>query len=209
MKRLAVIILLIVGVPILLSFIYSTSSITQIVSIVQENKTTFLISLLVGKSVAVIYPPLPGGLLTLGSIPLVGWKWAYTIDIIGSSFGATIAYFLGRKYGVRLLNWLMGEKMTKKITDVNVKQKSQFEAAFMLRTASGGVLSDGLAWGGSLIGLDYLPFILGYIVSHLLTTLPIFYLLSLSIELRSWVIVVPAALVAWFLIYKLKGRYFE
>ena len=187
----------------------NTHSFAQLVQIVQSNKLLFLVSLFFGKSASIVYPPLPGAILTLGSIPLVGWKWAYFIDIIGSITGATIAYFLGKKYGVTLLNWALGITITQKITSIKLKKRNQIESAFILRIAAGGLLSDGLAWGASLIKLNYLPFIIGYILSHLLTTLPLFYLLSLSISVESWIIVLPVAIVAIIILYKLKGRYFE
>jgi uncharacterized membrane protein YdjX (TVP38/TMEM64 family) len=209
MKKLLLAGLLFLGVPSLLIILVSQSQATQFLDLLRANETTFLVSLLVGKSISIVYPPLPGAVLTMGSIPIVGWQRAYLVDIFGSSFGATAAYFLGRKYGVKLLRWAVGEKIANKVLGVKIKKRNQVETTFMLRLASGGILSDGLAWGASLIGLRYPAFIIGYLMSHLLTTLPIFYFLSVSIELKSWIVAIPAAVIAWFLIYKLKGRYFE
>jgi hypothetical protein len=71
------------------------------------------------------------------------------------------------------------------------------------------MLSDGLAWGGSLLGFRFIPFFFGYIVSHLITTLPVFFILSLSSQVKSWIIFIPLVIIAWLLIIKFKGRYFE
>lgn len=186
-----------------------SSSFQSMIIWLQQYQALFLVSLLFLKAISIIYPPLPGNLFTLGSIPIVGWEWAYTIDILGSTSGATISYFLGKKYGEPILRWAIGEKLTAKITSIKIKSNNQIAAAFFLRLASGGMLSDGLSWGASLVKFRYVPFMVGYIISHILTTLPIFYLISLSISIKSWAIILPTILVAWFIIYKFKGKYFE
>ena len=207
--KILVIVAFIFLAPAVVYFTTQSQGVHGLISTIQQYRGAFLVLLLVAKSVSIIYPPLPGAILTLGAIPVVGWQWAYTIDILGSTTGATIAYFLGQKYGEPILRWAISEKFTNKLTSIKVKEEGQFWTAFMLRIASGGMLSDGLAWGASLIKLRYPPFIVGYLSSHLLTTLPVFYLLSLSISVKSWIYLLPAALVAIILIYKFKGKYFE
>ena len=122
---------------------------------------------------------------------------------------ATVSYFLGKKYGYTILKKVVGKFLADKIRAIKLKQRNQIEAALFLRFASGGLLSDGLAWGASLIGFRYVPFITGYIVSHFATTLPIFYLISASISYHSWLIGGVGVIVAWMILYRFKGRYFE
>jgi len=116
---------------------------------------------------------------------------------------------LGKKYGEKLIKWIAGENLLAKIKAVKLKPGNQFEAAFVLRTASGGALSDTLAWGASLIGLRYFPYLLGHLVNHILVTLPIFLLVGFSIKVHSWLLIGPVMLIAWLLVWKFKGRYFE
>ena len=195
--------------PLVLYLANQSPSFQDMILWLQQYQTIFLIALLFLKSISIIYPPLPGNLFTLGSIPIVGWEWAYAVDILGSTSGATISYFLGKKYGEPILRWAIGTRLTSKLTAIKIRAGNQIGAAFFLRLASGGMLSDGLSWGASLIKFQYRSFIIGYILSHLLTTLPVFYLLSLSISVKSWTIIVPTVFIAWFIIYKFKGRYFE
>ncbi|PIP87820.1 hypothetical protein COW80_03830, partial [Candidatus Beckwithbacteria bacterium CG22_combo_CG10-13_8_21_14_all_01_47_9] len=101
------------------------------------------------------------------------------------------------------------EKLLTKIKAVKLKSGNQFEAAFVLRTASGGALSDTLAWGASLIGLRYWPYLLGHLANHVLATLPLFVLVGWSVKLNSWLLIGPVMLIAWLLVWKFKGRYFE
>jgi len=161
------------------------------------------------KAGSIVYPPLPGIILTLATTPVLGWQKAYMVELAGSLLGVTAAYWLGYKYGEKLIVWAAGEKLMKKIKSIKLKSGNQVEAAFVLRTASGGALSDTLAWGASLVGLRYWPYLFGHLANHVLATLPIFLLIGLSIQLRSWLIAVPVVVLAWFIIWKFKGRYFE
>jgi len=57
---------------------------------VQSHIAVYFLALFVLKALSIIYPPLPGVIFTIASIPLIGWKLAYFADILGSSFGATV-----------------------------------------------------------------------------------------------------------------------
>jgi uncharacterized membrane protein YdjX (TVP38/TMEM64 family) len=168
-----------------------------------------LVLVVLAKAASIVYPPLPGIILTLAMIPILGWQKAYIVELIGSLLGVTVAYWLGSKYGEKLIKWIAGETLLKKIKAVKLKSGNQFEAAFVLRTASGGALSDTLAWGASLIGLRYWPYLLGHLANHVIATFPIFLLLGLSIKLHSWLIALPVMVLAWFIIWRFRGRYFE
>lgn len=195
--------------PVLFYLYRDNPSVITLVSTLRANQSAFLLAIFLGKAVSIVYPPIPGNIITLAAIPVVGWAYAYTVDIAGSMLGATISYFLGRKYGTPILRWAVGEKLTNRITAIKTKTKHQTIAAFILRTGTGGILSDGLAWGASLIGFRYRPFITGHVLSHLVTTLPIFYLLGVSLSINSALIIIPTAISAWILIYIFKGKFFE
>jgi uncharacterized membrane protein YdjX (TVP38/TMEM64 family) len=207
--KIVVVILLLVAVPLVFTKVLQLPFFIQLMETVKEYLIPFVCLLLVLKTVSIVYPPLPGGVITMGAIPFIGWELAYAVDIIGSTTGALTAYFLGKRYGKRILQWVLGEGLTNKITSLKVKEKNQIEAAFVLRVASGGMLSDGLAWGASLIGLRAVPFTIGYVSSHVITTLPIFYLVSVSTKFDSWILIAPIVGLAWLAMYKLKGKYFE
>ena len=209
-SKLILIILLILPAVILQILISQNSNIVLgLVNFVRNYLVIYIVILLAIKVVGIVYPPLPGVAFTLTSIALIGWELAYAIDLVGSMLGASLAYFLGAKYGYRLLIKLFGKTLANKIANIKLKSQNQVEAGVVLRFAGGGILSDGLVWGAKLIGFRYKSFLIGYIISHLITTLPVFYLVSASITLNSWVVVVGVAILAWLVIYKFKGRYFE
>lgn len=195
--------------PILYYLFRDNPSLISLVHMLRANQTAFLAAIFLGKAVSIVYPPLPGNIITLAAIPVAGWAWAYAADIAGSALGVTISYFLGQQYGTPILRWAVGDKLTDRITAIKTKSRHQVIAAFILRTGTGGILSDGLAWGASLIGFRFPAFITGHLLSHLVTTLPIFYLLGISLSINSALIVIPTVISSWILIYIFKGKFFE
>jgi uncharacterized membrane protein YdjX (TVP38/TMEM64 family) len=189
--------------------IFRFSKLDHVTKLVKANPVVFVVTLVATKAISIAYPPLPGSLLTAGTISIIGWEAAYAIDLIGSTLGVVLAYFLGRRYGNNILLWVLGEKITDKIKSIKVKDRKQIQTAFIMRIAMGGILSDGLAWGASMVGFRFFPFVMGYILSHLLISAPVFYFISKSIEVSSWAIALPAMLLAWLLIFIFKGKYFE
>ena len=194
---------------ILLQLWAKTESVHQLIEVIHLYLPVFLLVLMLAKAASIVYPPLPGVVMTITAIPLVGWELAYLIDMIGSLVGASASYFMGKNYGVRILQRVLGSALTTRITNVKLKPIHQIVVAIMLRLAAGGLLSDGLAWGASLIGFRFRSFIVGYAISHALTTAPVFYALSASLSLHSWALFLAIALVSWLIIFKFKGRYFE
>ncbi|HYD35742.1 MAG TPA: VTT domain-containing protein [Vitreimonas sp.] len=176
---------------------------------VQSYWPLYILAILSLKIFSIIYAPLPGSAFTLAALPFLGWKTAYALDIVGGTIGVSIVFFLGRKYGYTLIKKIIGEAVADKVRSIKLKDRNQVEASIFLRFALGGMLSDGLAWGASLIGFKYMPFITGYFLSHLVTTLPVFYFLGAAISFNSWIIFASAAVVAWMVVYTFKGRYFE
>lgn len=184
-------------------------SIERLVFIIQSNLVLYFIGLFLLKTASIIYPPLPGVVVTMASVPVIGWQMAYAIDLAGSTLGSTIAYFLGKKYGFPLIETIIGATVKNRVAKIRLKKTSQIEASIMLRFATAGLLSDGLSWGASLIGFSFKPFIIGYIVSHILATLPIFLGIGLAVSFHSWSVLLFVMIVAWIFMYRFKGRYFE
>lgn len=193
----------------IIQFVVQSGSLVGLFTFIHTYLPLYLFALLVIKAVSIVYPPLPGVAFTIASIPLIGWQYAYLIDILGYLIGASISFFLGRKYGYSIIQRVISETIANKIMKIKLKQRNQIEAAIFLTFAAGGMLSDGLAWGASLIGFKYLSFIVGFGIAHVITTLPVFYFVALSISFNSWVLVAVVTIIAWLMIYKFKGRYFE
>src|SRR3989338_10950166 len=88
----------------------------------------YFIVLVFFKTLAIVWPPLPGGLFTLGSVAVIGWKWAFFGQVIGGLLGAGIAFWLGNKYGYGLLSKIFDEQTLEKIRRVKIYNHREFEA---------------------------------------------------------------------------------
>src|SRR3989344_4538365 len=142
----------------------------------QRNKILFIGILLLIKFVGVIWPPIPGGLFTLGAIPIIGWQWAYVIDLIGSETGSVVAYHIGKKYGYSLLNTLFDKKVVNKIKKFKVRKNHEIEAVIILRILLGTTIVELVSYGSGLLGIRLNRFIVGALVSHMIVGIPTFYL---------------------------------
>ena len=207
-KKIALIII-ILSPGILLQVLYFSDYLNFIRFFLEANILFYLPLTLITKIMGVIYPPFPGTLMTFSAVPLIGWETAYFIDILGSFIGASTSFFLGKKYGYKLMLIFLGDRLVDKIKKIRLKKHNQIEASIILRFASIGILSDGIVWGASTWGFRYATFIIGYMIAHLVTTLPLFILLGVSVSFSSWVVTIVIGIIAWGLLYQLKGRYFE
>lgn len=62
----------------------------------------------------VTFIPLPAALTTMAGVAIFGvWK-TFLYSCIGIIIGSMVAFYLGKKYGIKLFIWLMGDKMYKK-----------------------------------------------------------------------------------------------
>jgi uncharacterized membrane protein YdjX (TVP38/TMEM64 family) len=81
----------------------------------EKNFVLYVFILVTLKTIGLIWPPLPGGLLTAGSIPVLGWLPAYLSDLMGSIMGASAAYYIAQKWGYKFINKIFDEVTIEKI----------------------------------------------------------------------------------------------
>lgn len=62
----------------------------------QSNLAVYISVLLLIKIFGIIWPPIPGGIFTLASVPVLGWKLAFAVDYSGSLIGSSIAFFIAK-----------------------------------------------------------------------------------------------------------------
>lgn len=198
----------VISVSVYLWFI-TTPSFALFETWVQGNLVLFYVFLVLTKTLGVVWPPLPGNLFTLASIPFLGWFVAYTADFVGSMIGSSLAYFLGKKYGYTLINKIFSSDMEKKIKSINVKKHREIESVFILRMLGGGTIMEAVCYGAGLLNVQYKNFLIGSVLSHILFGVPMFFLtnqlLSTTNIFLTGIWIIFPILILW----KVKGRYFE
>lgn len=172
----------------------------------QENFVLYFLLLIGIKMIGIVWPPLPGGLLTLGSIPVIGWFPAFLTDAIGALIGASLAYYLGKKYGYNFLRKIFDKSIISRIQRIKINKNRELEAVFFIRLFT-GVITEAISYGSGLLGVKYRNFLLAT-VGAVLTTLPVFYLVNEFFSGKNLIFSAPLAILA-LLFWKLRGRYFE
>ncbi len=160
------------------------------------------------KALAIVWPPLPGGLFTLASVAVVGWKVAFAGQVVGGLLGGSIAYFLGKKYGYWLLEIFFDEVVIDKVKKIKIYNHREFEAIFFLRLFT-TTISEAISYGSGLIGIKFRSFFLATMFAFVFE-MPLFYLASsiLNGGNNFWLSGI-IVLIFGGAFYLLKGRYFE
>lgn len=174
---------------------------------VSKNILLYFLFLILVKILAILWPPLPGSLFTLGSIPAIGWELAYLADLVGSIIGSSGAFFIGKKYGFKLLRKFFDASTIEKIKNTKIKKGKELEAVIVLKLLYSSV-GEMISYGAGLIGISYSKFMIGSLITYQLN-MPIFFLVSKALEGKLLIINVITILLAILLFYKFKGRYFE
>lgn len=174
----------------------------------QQNLILYYAVLLSIKIIGIVWPPIPGGLLTLGSIPVLGWPLAYSADFFGSMIGSTTAYFLARKYGLDFMKKIFDEDTIEKLKRVRIKPRREIESIFLFRIF-GGTIIEVICYGAGLLKVRFRNYLIAITLSHIALGVPAFYLTRNILAGRGILINLSLFGFAVLLFYKLKHRYFE
>lgn len=175
----------------------------------RHNKFKFVLFLFIFKIISVLWPPLTGGLFTMASIPLLGWLNAYMIDLIASTIGGIIAYFLGRKYGYRILGFLFDKKLVKKMCKVKVKSGREIEAVFLYRMFLGTTIIEAIYYGAGFLKIKFAYFLVGAVASHIVVGIPSYFLVKNVFEGKNLLLIILSIMfgIPFFVVFR--RRYFE
>ena len=179
----------------------------EVIGWAQQNFWLYIGILVFIKIIAIVWPPLPGGLFTLASIPVIGWLPAFLAETVGGIAGGSIAYYLGKRYGYSFLRKVLDKEIIEKIQRVKMTGKRELEAIFFLRLFT-GLVAEAVSYGSGVIGVKYRNFFLGTLAAQVVF-IPTFYFFEEIISGKNLLIYAPAALILAAIFWKMKGRYFE
>lgn len=175
----------------------------------RQNFLLFITTLLIIKVVGIVWPPIPGGLLTLGAIPIIGWGNAYIIDFIGSTLGSSAGFLLGQRYGLNLLHRIFDQSTIEKIQRFKIIKSKEIEAVFVMRVLTGSTVSEAVCYGAGFIGVKFQHFLIGSVLAHIVVGIPSYYFAGNILEGKNLLLNALFVLIAIPLLLKLKGRYIE
>lgn len=175
----------------------------------QQNFYLFFILLTLIKVIGIVFPPLPGGLLTLGAIPVIGWGHAYLADLLGLTLGSSIAYVIGKKYGFDLLYKLFDESTIAKVRKIKVIEKREIETVFVLRAFLGSAITEIVCYAAGILKIRYRNFLIGSTMSHVVMGVPLYYFANSLFTKKQVIINFILAAIIIPLLWKFRRRYFE
>ncbi len=151
----------------------------------RTHGTELLVALVIWKIAAIVWPPIPGSIVTFGAIPVVGWVPAYLADFTGSTIGSAIAYWIAYRWGTRFVAHLLGKSTAEKLQSFQVPRDREFEAVFVFRIMGAGLV-EAICYAGGLLRVRFDRFMLAITLSHLVLGLPAFYLGRDLFQGRFW-----------------------
>ena len=172
-------------------------------------ESAFFISLVITKIAGIVWPPIPGGILTLGAIPVIGWWPAYLADFIGSMIGSSVAFYIGTRYGHRIVDKLLGPDMTQKVSKIKIKKHREVESIFLLRMFGGGTVMELVCYTAGLLKIRYRSFILGTFYSHILFGIPFYYFAHTLFDTKNILVSLILIVFGIALLSRLRKRYFH
>ena len=175
----------------------------------QNHTFIFFWSMVTLKFSAIVYPPLPGSIFTLTSIPILGWKLSFLADFLGAITGATVSYYLAKKYGFTLVSKLFDPQTIIQIQNTKIKKGREIEAILAFRILTAGTVIEAVNYAAGLIQISFPKFAIATVISHPLVGLPVFYSAGRIFEGKNIIFSFGLLLLAIPLIYRLRGRYFE
>ena len=176
---------------------------------VKTNIVLYVFVLFLYKSIGVLFPPIPAGTLTLASIPFLGWFGAYLVDLVGSISGGIVAYWLGKKYGRKVLKKIFNKSIIEKIVKTKIKKGKEIEAVFTFRVLLGSTILEAVYYGAGFLKIPFGKFLIGASLSHVAVGVPSFILANNIFSGKNLALTVILSVVALVFVIKTKGRYFE
>jgi len=176
---------------------------------VKANMVLFACSLLIYKAIGVLFPPLPAGLVTMASIPFLGWFLAYVIDLVGSIVGGAVAYWLGQKYGKSVLRKIFTENIIQRIEKTKIIKGREIEAVFTFRLLLGSTILEAVYYGAGFLKVPFGKFLIGATLSHIVVGVPSFVLANNIFSGKNLFLTGILSVVALIFVVKTRGRYFE
>ncbi len=184
----------------------------QLIFWTRDNFLLFFSILIFIKFISLVYPPLTGGLFTAASITVIGWPLAFLADFIGSTLGGAINYFLGKKFGTRIVLKFGGQTAVEKLSEVKIVKGKEIEGLIVLRVISGGFILELIHYIAGILNIRFDKYIIAMLISQVITGIPLFYLMGNILD-NSNLIVSGVSIVILIiglpLLYKYKNRYLE
>ncbi|MBI2032071.1 MAG: TVP38/TMEM64 family protein [Candidatus Levybacteria bacterium] len=159
----------------LLTFTLTVVSFIALISFVlsyREEITNFALTyplfipvlIVIWRAISIVIAPLPGGILSFAFIPILGWFWAWLYGSFGVAIGATIAFYIARKFREPAVSRFIPLKKLH-AWEEKLSERTEFLAFVGVRITTGPIM-DFISYVAGLSKISYKKFILATIVAQ-------------------------------------------
>src|SRR3989344_1239670 len=156
--------------------LYSSGALNGFIIWAKQNLAVYFIFIVAAKIMGLIFPPIPGGLVTWGSIIVIGWQAAFAADFVGGIFGATANYYMGKKWGMAIVEKIFGERISTKIAKMKIRKGREVESVAIFKIAGGGTIVEAISFFAGIIGLNLKQFLIGSAIASFVIGVPTYVL---------------------------------
>lgn len=156
-----------------LAFLWVPTNMDLINRFVSENQSLAPLLLMTWRVLAIVIPPLPGGILSWSLIPVFGWFWSFVYAAIATLIGTSIAFSLARNFREPLVKLFVPlQKM--RGWEKKISGETELLGFLILRLTTGPVL-DFISYVAGLSKISYGRFILATTIA-LIPDLFVYYI---------------------------------
>lgn len=161
------------------------------------------------KFIGIVYPPISGGYFTLAAIPIIGWDKALVCDLIGSVLGGSVDYYVGRKYGIKIVKKFFGDAIAEKVGLIKIKKGKEIEGLIVSRILTGATIVEAIHYAAGLFKIDFWKYTTAMVISHLMIGIPTYWIFGGVFGTTITLYLIPVLALALYILYKMRGRYLE
>jgi len=172
----------ILTVLLIVIYLISTPEFGEFKDFIIQNPILAVLVYLIYRVLSALIPIIPTDGLTFLAIPIGGGIIAFSLDFLGGSIGAIIAYVFGRVAGNTFLHKFLGKNLTNKIESIKIKKGHDILIVTVLRIIYFGALSSPVCYWAGLRKIKFNHFLISHLISSLVLRLPIFIIGDLAIK---------------------------
>lgn len=117
------------------------------------------------RMLAMIIPPIPGGILSFALIPVIGWFWSYIYAVIGMTIGACIAFWIARKFREPVVAKFVPLQQLHH-WEKQLSSKTEFTTFLLIRMTTGPIM-DFISYVAGLTKISFKKFLIATLIAEL------------------------------------------
>jgi len=164
-KILGFLTLLLTGFSLTLFVFLVPSNLDAIIVFAKEHALLAPFLVIFWRMLAIVIPPLPGGVVSLAFLPAFGWFWSFIFAEMGVLLGTSIAFYIARKFREPFVRRFVPLQELHHWEE-KLSARTEFLGFLVIRFTTGPVM-DFISYVAGLSKISYSRFIIATLISIL------------------------------------------